>query len=73
MTGSYFVSNHSKIYYFDVNCTGEEFNLNECPKENNCTNEPLNSWYNDERAAVACEIPHEAGNTYAHVHVYLYK
>ena len=62
ITGSYFASGHSRIYYFSVHCSGDEQKLIDCPLSMYSTNDQLNYWYNDKRAGVACETQRLAGN-----------
>ena len=62
ITESYFTPGHSKIYYTDVFCTGNEKKLSSCPNKHTCTQDPLDSWYNDERAGVACQSKDSKGN-----------
>ena len=62
ITESYFSSGHSKIYYFEVSCNGDEPELSNCSYNYTNTSEPLDSWYSDQRAGVTCEPSSLSGN-----------
>ena len=65
ITGSYFTSEYSRVYYTDVRCNGDEQQLTDCSSSTYSMYNRLEDWYYSNRAGAACETNSSAGNTYS--------
>ena len=60
ITGSYFTSEHNRIYYYHMQCKGDEQLLSDCFHYTYTGS--LDYWDDLNRSGVACETNSSAGN-----------